>query len=267
MDVVTVFILPPTMAELQARLERRAEDPPEVIARRLANARVEIRRWPQYDYVLVNDDIQDTFDQLARHHPVRAFQGVARQGHDRPFRRRASGDARAFAALGQPGRPAQSPKKPMPSRPRPSDKPVPRTPPPPGRPGIRGPDRPSGPASTGVGGAKTGATRTAESTTCRWMMGGVMVRAGRGGWHRHAGGGGEHYGRPRRMCVKRSQDRRPSLGTRSYTARREDRSERTRGPSKPTPQPNFVRARASRKRGCNWRGVAVRAPWLGSRLL
>ena len=64
MDAVTVFILPPTMAELQARLERRAEDPPEVIARRLANARVEIRRWPQYDYVLVNDDIQDTFDQL-----------------------------------------------------------------------------------------------------------------------------------------------------------------------------------------------------------
>ncbi len=64
MDAVTVFILPPTMAELQARLERRAEDPPEVIARRLANARIEIRRWAQYDYVLVNDDIQVTFDQL-----------------------------------------------------------------------------------------------------------------------------------------------------------------------------------------------------------
>ena len=64
MDAVTVFILPPTMAELQARLERRAEDPPEVIARRLANARVEIRRWAQYDYVLVNDDIQITYEQL-----------------------------------------------------------------------------------------------------------------------------------------------------------------------------------------------------------
>ena len=64
MDAVTIFILPPSMAELQARLERRAEDPPEVIAKRLANARVEIRRWPLYDYVLVNDDIQDTFDQL-----------------------------------------------------------------------------------------------------------------------------------------------------------------------------------------------------------
>ncbi len=64
MDAVTVFILPPTMEELQARLERRAEDPPETIAKRLANARVEIRRWAQYDYVLVNDDIQVTFDQL-----------------------------------------------------------------------------------------------------------------------------------------------------------------------------------------------------------
>ena len=64
MDAVTVFILPPSMGELQARLERRAEDPPDVIARRLANARNEIRRWSQYDYVLVNDDIQVTYKDL-----------------------------------------------------------------------------------------------------------------------------------------------------------------------------------------------------------
>ena len=64
MDAVAVFILPPSMSELQARLERRAEDPPETIARRLANARNEIRRWTQYDYVLINDDIQVTFDDL-----------------------------------------------------------------------------------------------------------------------------------------------------------------------------------------------------------
>ena len=64
MDAVTIFILPPSMSELQARLERRAEDPPETIARRLANSRNEIRRWTQYDYVLVNDDIQVTFDDL-----------------------------------------------------------------------------------------------------------------------------------------------------------------------------------------------------------
>ena len=64
MDAVTIFILPPSMSELRTRLERRAEDPPETIAKRLANARNEIRRWTQYDYVLVNDDIQVTFDDL-----------------------------------------------------------------------------------------------------------------------------------------------------------------------------------------------------------
>lgn len=63
-DVVSVFILPPSMAELRNRLERRAEDSPEVIARRLANAREEIAQWQAYDYVLVNDDLQRTFGEL-----------------------------------------------------------------------------------------------------------------------------------------------------------------------------------------------------------
>ena len=63
-DVVSVFILPPSMAELKARLERRAEDTPDVIARRLRNARDEIAQWESYDYVLVNDDLNHTFRQL-----------------------------------------------------------------------------------------------------------------------------------------------------------------------------------------------------------
>ena len=63
-EVVTVFILPPSMRELRARLERRAEDPRDVISRRLQNARNEISRYAMYDYVLLNDDIQQTFDQL-----------------------------------------------------------------------------------------------------------------------------------------------------------------------------------------------------------
>src|SRR5215208_3770523 len=63
-DVVSVFILPPSMAELKARLERRAEDPPEVIERRLRNAREEIAQWARYDYVLVNDDLGRAFDGL-----------------------------------------------------------------------------------------------------------------------------------------------------------------------------------------------------------
>lgn len=63
-DVVTIFILPPSMDELKARLERRAEDSQETIEERLANARKEIGRWELYDYVLVNDDLQKTFDEL-----------------------------------------------------------------------------------------------------------------------------------------------------------------------------------------------------------
>ncbi|MEA1830705.1 guanylate kinase [Methylobacterium durans] len=63
-DVVTVFILPPSMAELRQRLERRAEDSPATIEKRLANARVEIQRWTEYDYVIVNDDLQNAFTSL-----------------------------------------------------------------------------------------------------------------------------------------------------------------------------------------------------------
>jgi guanylate kinase len=60
-DVVTVFILPPSMSELKARLERRAEDSADTIAKRLANARVEIERWVEYDYVLVNEDLGESY--------------------------------------------------------------------------------------------------------------------------------------------------------------------------------------------------------------
>jgi guanylate kinase len=60
-DAVTIFILPPSMRELRARLERRSEDRPDVIDKRLKEARNEIRRWTDYDYVLVNDDLQSTF--------------------------------------------------------------------------------------------------------------------------------------------------------------------------------------------------------------
>lgn len=63
-DAVTVFILPPSMRELAARLERRAEDAPDVIARRLEAARGEISRWRMYDYVIVNRDVQEALGQL-----------------------------------------------------------------------------------------------------------------------------------------------------------------------------------------------------------
>lgn len=63
-DVVAIFILPPTMAELKSRLFRRAEDSHEVIATRLANARAEIEHWREYDYVVVNEDLQTAYDSV-----------------------------------------------------------------------------------------------------------------------------------------------------------------------------------------------------------
>jgi len=54
-EAVSVFVLPPSLQELGRRLRRRHSDAPEVITRRLKEARREIRHWPEYDYLVVND--------------------------------------------------------------------------------------------------------------------------------------------------------------------------------------------------------------------
>jgi guanylate kinase len=56
-DVVTVFVLPPTAADLEQRLNVRAQDPPEIVRRRMLGASNEIQHWTEYDYVVVNYDI------------------------------------------------------------------------------------------------------------------------------------------------------------------------------------------------------------------
>jgi guanylate kinase len=63
-DVVSVFVLPPSAGELKVRLERRAEDTDETIVRRLRNAADEIPHWTEYDYVLVNRDLDKSFARL-----------------------------------------------------------------------------------------------------------------------------------------------------------------------------------------------------------
>lgn len=60
-DVVTVFILPPSLAELRHRLETRAQDSAEVIDGRMERARGEISHWAEYDYVVINDDVDQCF--------------------------------------------------------------------------------------------------------------------------------------------------------------------------------------------------------------
>lgn len=57
-DMVTVFILPPSIKELRTRLERRAQDSVGSIEKRLKNARIEMAHYNEYDYVLVNEDLE-----------------------------------------------------------------------------------------------------------------------------------------------------------------------------------------------------------------
>lgn len=56
-DLVRVFILPPSGSVLETRLKGRAQDPPEVVAKRMAEASAEISHWAEYDYVIVNADL------------------------------------------------------------------------------------------------------------------------------------------------------------------------------------------------------------------
>lgn len=63
-DIVSIFILPPSMAELKGRLMRRAEDQEAVIEKRLRNAREEMEHWTDYDFVVINDDLDRAFNEV-----------------------------------------------------------------------------------------------------------------------------------------------------------------------------------------------------------
>jgi guanylate kinase len=56
-NVVSIFILPPSIAELERRLRSRGQDSEEVIAGRMAKSEAEISHWAEYDYVLINNDL------------------------------------------------------------------------------------------------------------------------------------------------------------------------------------------------------------------
>lgn len=63
-DVVSIFVLPPSIAELERRLRSRGQDKDEVIAGRMAKSRDEISHWAEYDYVIVNTDLDKAFNEL-----------------------------------------------------------------------------------------------------------------------------------------------------------------------------------------------------------
>ena len=76
-DMASIFVLPPSIAELERRLRVRAQDVERVIQERMAKAGEELSHWAEYDYVIVNDDIERAFDQ------VRAILAVERLKRER----------------------------------------------------------------------------------------------------------------------------------------------------------------------------------------
>jgi len=63
-DLVSVFILPPSARELERRLRRRAQDSKDIIGTRMGEAAGEMSHWPEYDYVIVNRDLDEAFAEL-----------------------------------------------------------------------------------------------------------------------------------------------------------------------------------------------------------
>ena len=63
-DLVSIFILPPSTRELERRLRQRAQDPEDVVAARMAKASDEISHWAEYDYVVLNEDVDSTLAQV-----------------------------------------------------------------------------------------------------------------------------------------------------------------------------------------------------------
>jgi guanylate kinase len=76
-DLVSVFILPPSVRELERRLKRRAQDSNDVIGSRMSKAAGEMSHWPEYDYVIVNRDIDEAFSE------VRAILAAERRKRER----------------------------------------------------------------------------------------------------------------------------------------------------------------------------------------
>jgi guanylate kinase len=75
-DLVSIFVLPPSVPELERRLRSRAQDPDDIIHRRMAKAAGEMSHWPEYDYVVINHDLGHTFENV---HAVLAAERLRRE--------------------------------------------------------------------------------------------------------------------------------------------------------------------------------------------
>ena len=63
-DLVSIFILPPSLKELEVRLRKRAQDTEAVVQRRMSMASLEMSHWSEYEYIIVNDSIQNSIEKV-----------------------------------------------------------------------------------------------------------------------------------------------------------------------------------------------------------
>jgi guanylate kinase len=99
---VFVFIMPPVQAELRRRLERRKEDGPEDIARRLRDAGGEVPAFVEFDYVVVNDDLERAVGDLKSIIVAARCRTAVRAGALRPILRSFDSRARSLRMKGNP---------------------------------------------------------------------------------------------------------------------------------------------------------------------
>jgi guanylate kinase len=79
-DLVSIFILPPSIVELERRLRARAQDSDEVVKKRMSKAAAEISHWEEYDYVLINQDIEQTLEKIDSILKAERLKRVRQQG-------------------------------------------------------------------------------------------------------------------------------------------------------------------------------------------
>jgi guanylate kinase len=101
-DCLKIFVLPPDMVTLETRLRQRATDAPEIVQRRLRNAREELTHYGEYQHLVVNDDVQRAYELLRAIYLTRKYGEVARPdvSYDLPAAARlvrANRDAEAHA--------------------------------------------------------------------------------------------------------------------------------------------------------------------------
>ncbi len=79
-DIVTIFILPPSAEALETRLKSRGQDSEEVVKRRMDGATDEIRHYDEYDYIIINDDLEESLSQIRAILKAERLRRVRRHG-------------------------------------------------------------------------------------------------------------------------------------------------------------------------------------------